>query len=138
MLSHQYIFDEEFKDDLSQLKYKFEVKSLYEPYYCFYFWLRRMNKKFLFLESEMPFENDEMTNTVEDINGETLLYHTWCARYYGIIDEQTKRIDEVFGKIEIAEDFYEAPIIYKDNTFAFRKWILKLFKRIKNRVNIYK
>lgn len=138
MLLHQYIVDDEFKDDLSQLKYKFEVKSLYEPYYCFYFWLRRMNKKVLFLESEMPFENDEMTNTVEDINGETLLYHTWCARYYGIIDEQTKRIDEVFGKIEIAENFYEAPIIFKDNTFAIRKWIIKLFKRLIIRVNKYK
>jgi hypothetical protein len=39
VLSHQYIFDEEnLKDDLSSLKYKFEVKSLYEPInLAFYF-----------------------------------------------------------------------------------------------------
>ena len=45
MLKNQYTKGNEFDDDISNLKYNFDVNSLYEPYYCFFLWLRRKNKK---------------------------------------------------------------------------------------------
>jgi hypothetical protein len=135
MLSNQYILDGEFKDDLSKLAYDFDAKSLYEYYYCFYFWLRRLNKKCLFLDSKKPFESDEMTNSVGNLKGDTILYHTWYARYYGINELHTERIEEVFSQIKIDRSFYQEPIIFKDWTFGFRNSMEKLRKRIINRIN---
>ncbi|MFN9111685.1 MAG: hypothetical protein ACK5XN_16605, partial [Bacteroidota bacterium] len=64
VLRHQYISQDEFDDDLSALKGDFSKESLFEPYYCFYFWLRRKGKKFHYLDETVPFEDDAITNLV--------------------------------------------------------------------------
>jgi len=78
---NQYTVENEFDDNLMSLKYDFDKKSLYEPYYCFYFWLRRKNKKILFFDAKMC--GDQISNSVL-FNNEVFLYHTWYARSYGI------------------------------------------------------
>lgn len=135
MLSNQYIVQNEFNDDLSGLNYPYDVNSLFEPYYCFYLWLRRLGKKALFLNAEMPFQNDEITNSVLDDSGMTMLYHTWYARSYGESEKHTLRIDSVFEKIQIENKNVGAPVIFKDPTFALKKYIKKQLKRIKNKIS---
>jgi hypothetical protein len=96
ILSNQYIDQSEFKDDISQLKYIFDPNSLYEPYYCFYFWLRRKGFKILFLESEML--KDGISNRVFSNNSAELLLHTWYARSYGKNEQHTDRINNLIEK----------------------------------------
>lgn len=134
MLLNQYILENEFNDDLSGLKYPFDVKSLYEPYYCFYFWLRRKGEKILFLDSEMPFEEDSITNSVKDLQGNIMLYHTWYARAYGMNEKHTLRINKIFNEIGLKPINNKNAIIFKDPTFAWRKKTAKLLRRIVNKI----
>ena len=83
MLSNQYLLENEFIWDVDQLPFKFDAKSLYEPYYCFYLWLLRKGKKALFLAAEMPFADDAISNSVLNLDGNPMLFHTWYARSYG-------------------------------------------------------
>jgi hypothetical protein len=133
MLKNQYCKPNEFEDDLSNLKYGFDVASVYEPYYCFYFWLRRQNFKFLFLDSKM--DEDKISNHVFYKNQE-LLIHTWYARSYGINKNQTARIDFILqnSKNQNSEPNIIAPTIYKNRNFAFQKKIKKLLFRIKRKL----
>jgi len=138
MLKHQYIIKGEFNDDLSGLEYDFNAESLYEPYYCFYFWLRRKGKKILFLDTEMPFEGDSIANSVKDLQGNTILYHTWYARSYGVHEKHTLRINKIFDSILTKSNDNKNIIIFKDSTFAFRKRAEKLCRRIANKIKKYK
>jgi hypothetical protein len=126
-LSNQYVQFDEFDDDLNHLKGNYDKKSLYEPYYCFYFWLKRKNKKTLFLNTEM--QVDGITNTVF-FNDNVFLYHTWQARNYGKIQNHTKRIDAVLQNVGANIKSYQTPIVYKDNTFAFKQKIKKYIRKI--------
>ena len=89
ILKNQYILENEFDDDLSLLDGDYSKESLFEPYYCFYFWLRRKGKKILFLDASVPFEEDNITNLVVDTNQNPILYHTWYARSYGLNEKHT-------------------------------------------------
>ncbi|MDO5970555.1 hypothetical protein Q4Q35_12130 [Flavivirga aquimarina] len=128
MLKNQYIEEGEFQDDLSGLKGDFDRKSLYEPYYCFYFWLRRQEKRFLFLESKMC--SDMIANDVYYEN-KKLLCHTWYARSYGENKKHTDRINVILNangvENNIETDFMDV-IIYKKRWFYMQKLIRKYYK----------
>ncbi len=123
MLKNQFINENEFDEDLSVLKFNYDSKSLYEPYYRFYLWLRRNQKKPLFLKSEMFL--DGISNTVF-YNGKELLCHTWYARSYKINEKHTKRIDVVLNSIPRLKTNTTKPIIYLNSIFKYKK-MLKLF-----------
>lgn len=131
MLSNQFVSNDSFNDDLSELKYEYNKDSLYEPYYCFYFWLRRLGKKALFLKAGMPFSNDNITNTVFNDKEEILLYHTWYARSYGNNEKHTERINAVFERINGKLNNNIPPVIFKDPTFVVRSYFKKQVRRVK-------
>lgn len=136
ILKQQHTFDGEFKDDLSALQGDYNPTSIFEPYYCFYFWLRRKGKKFLFLEATVPFENDPITNLVKDDLGNEMLYHTWYARAYGDNEKHTKRIDAILNRFPVEENTVVEPIIFKDPTYAFRKYSKKQYGRVIQRLKL--
>ena len=135
MLKNHYINENEFGDDLSNLKYSFNKTSMSEPYYCFYLWLKRKNEKLLYLDVDLPFENDKITNVVYDLNNKPIVCHTWFSREYG--DQRgrhTSRIDKIFDKFE-NKICGKAPIfIYKDNLFPLKERLRKFIKNTKQRL----
>jgi hypothetical protein len=130
VLKQQHTFDGEFSDDLSALKGDYNPTSIFEPYYCFYFWLRRQQKQFLFLDATVPFENDPITNLVKDNLGNEMLYHTWYARAYGANEKHTNRIDLLLNQFSTESDAAVEPIIFKDPTYAFKKYCKKQYGRV--------
>ncbi|MCF8272807.1 MAG: hypothetical protein K9I95_03150 [Flavobacteriaceae bacterium] len=136
MLASHYIEDDEFEDDLSGLKYPYNKKSMSEPYYCFYFWLKRKHHKLLYLDVSLPFKDDQITNIVHDLEGKSILYHTWFSREYG--DERgrhTSRIDKVFNEFKLIESKNIKPIIFKDYLFPVKNRLRRLKKNIKKRLH---
>lgn len=133
VIKNGYILNNEFNDDLTSLQAEYNCNSLYEPYYCFYLWLRRKNKKFIFLNTEMS--NDQITNSVM-YNDKIILYHTWFARAYGNSAKHTKRIDDIFNLLSFEENKILDPIIFKDYTFFWIKKIKKNYKRTIRKFNI--
>ncbi len=127
VLKNQYILENEFKDDLSKLTEEFDTQSIYEAYYCFYFWLRRRNKKFLFLDAQQY--DDGISNTVLFQN-QVFLYHTWYARSYGRSKKHTERINYLLDNklFEKNDEEYSGPIIFEDETLNFQKKIKKGFR----------
>ncbi|MDP3358911.1 MAG: hypothetical protein Q8S41_06125 [Lutibacter sp.] len=138
MLSNHYIRKGEFDDDLSFLKYPYNINSMSEPYYCFYFWLKRKNQKLLYLDATLPFVDDQITNTVQDLNGKSILYHTWFSREYG--DERgrhTARIDAVFNQFSLSTNTNDLkPIIYRDNLFPLKNRFRRFKKHLKMRLGL--
>ncbi|MFI2743778.1 hypothetical protein ACG2LH_13635 [Zhouia sp. PK063] len=140
VLQNHYIKENEFDDDLSTLKYPFNKNSMSEPYYCFYFWLKRRNEKLLYLDVDLPFENDKITNVVYDLNKKPILYHTWFSREYGDLrGRHTDRIDRVFNEFKISNINNEPTNIYKDHLFPlknrWRRFKKNTRKRFKNYCN---
>ena len=130
ILKHQYIKENEFEENLLDLPQEFDTNSLYEPYYCFYFWLRRLNNKILFLNAEKPFDDDDKTTLVYDTEGKKLLYHTWYARVYGIDREHTQRIDKIFNLLNFENNKVPKYIYLKDYCFIFKYNYNRFMKRI--------
>jgi hypothetical protein len=137
VLKNQYIKENEFDDDLSLLKGDYSKESLFEPYYCFYFWLRRKGKKFLFLEATVPFEEDSISNLVVDSYQNPILYHTWYARSYGSNEKHTKRIDAIFNKMQGVKNIAQTPIIFKDPIYAYKKYCLKQYHRVRTKLESF-
>lgn len=135
VLRNNYTIDNEFDDDLRSLKGPFNIKSIYEPYYCFYLWLRRNEKQFLFLDTDQPFVDDEITNVVYYQN-KVLLYHTWYARSYGINKKHTDRIDKILELLKFENKIISNPIVFKHKTFFIIKSIKKVFKRMFMRIQM--
>ncbi len=133
VLKNQYIVDNEFEDDLSNLQGDFNVKSLYEPYYCFYFWLRRQQKKIKFLDAKMC--KDQISNSVL-FKHEAFLYHTWYARSYGVNTKHTNRIDAILNSQKKKDNVKKEDelIIFKDNLFAIEQRIKKITRRVYNKI----
>lgn len=129
ILKNNYILENEFDDDLGKISGLFNLESLYEPYYCFYLWLRRNKKQFLFLEANHPFKEDEISNAVY-FNDKVLLYHTWYARSYGTNEKHTNRINEVLELLIFENNEISKPVIFKHRTFLLKRKIIKLYKRI--------
>jgi len=128
---NQYVLENEFNDDLSNLKGEFDLKSLYEPYYCFYLWLRRKGKRFLFLDATM--HDDGITNNVL-YKDKVFLSHTWYARSYNVNQKHTKRINEVLREVTINFEQKNLKdknsILFKDTTFVLKKKLNKIIKRL--------
>lgn len=132
---HQYILPFEFKIDVSKLNGLFDIKSLYEPYYCFFLWLKRNGKSFLYLDAHLM--GDGISNSIL-FNNHEFAYHTWYARSYNVNDKHTKRINSILNNMNIC--IYSSKIelnieIFKDSLFYFRMRLKKLFKRLGNRFN---
>lgn len=136
VLKNNYIVENEFDDDLNNLKGNYETTKLYEPYYCFYFWLRRKGKKILFLDATTPFLDDRLTTSVNDTNGEVFLYHTWYARAYGKSKTHTDRINKIFELLKFKNKIVPKPIVFKRKTFFIIKSTRKFYKRIMMRIQI--
>jgi hypothetical protein len=132
---NQYNVENEFEDDLSNLKGMYDTSSIYEPYYCFYLWLRRNKKQFLFLDSNQPFQSDPITNAVY-FEDEVLLYHTWYARSYGVNKKHTDRINKILEMVKLENHEISTPIVFKHKTFFIIKSARKLYKRILMRIQI--
>ncbi len=135
MLKHQYIKPNEFGDNLKELAFSFDENSLYEPYYCFYFWLRRKSKHFLFLDAIM--DNDGIANYLEFDNVQ-FLCHTWYARAYGNNKKHTDRINKHLKKLDdkLVDKLYTKPIVFKHKTFYFVKKLNKYYKRVLMKLNV--
>jgi hypothetical protein len=135
MLENHYISENEFNDDLSKLKYPYNKTSMSEPYYCFYFWLKRKNQKLLYLDVDLPFEDDKITNVVFDLNNKPIVYHTWFSREYGDLrGRHTARIDRVFSEFENRNNNLKPIAIYKDFWFPLKERIRKFKKHTKKRL----
>jgi hypothetical protein len=135
LVKNDFVLDNEFDDDIDGLKGMYDVKSLYEPYYVFYLWLRRNNKRFLFLDSNHPFEEDQISNTVYFEN-KILLHHTWYARAYGTSEKHTKRIDTIFDLLNFESNIQVNPVFFKDKWYYWSVKISKWFRRIMKRLRI--
>ena len=126
ILKHQYIGENEFEDNLEKLQYQYNRKSLFEPYYCFFLWLRRKGERFLFLSASM--HNDGITNKVFDLDGKLLLYHTWYARSYGKNEKHTNRINKVLKDFSLKTRTWD-PLTFKDKTFTIRKNLIRFLSK---------
>jgi hypothetical protein len=137
VVKNNFILDNEFDDDIAGLKGLYDSKSLYEPYYIFYLWLRRNNKRFLFLDSNHPFQEDQISNTVY-FEDKIVLHHTWYARAYGANEKHTKRINAIFDLLNFENTLQIDSIIFKDKGYYWsvkvNKWIRRIMRRLKIKV----
>ncbi len=131
---NQYINKDEFNDDLSNLIMEYDTLSLYEPYYCFYLWLKRNGKKFLFLETQQGIKDDIITTLVYFEN-KLLLYHTWYARTYGISEWHTNRINKIFDLFNCENKNSSKPIIFKHKIYFLIRRLRKFRQRIIMRID---
>lgn len=132
---NQYISPLEFKIDKDELKGEFDLNSLYEPYYCFFLWLKRKGKKFLYLDANML--DDTISNNIL-FDGKELAYHTWYARSYNVNKKHTNRINSVFNNMNVGINSMEIDsntVIFKDSLFYYKMELSKLYKRFVNRLN---
>lgn len=125
---NQFVRSGEFNDDLSELKKEYDVTSLYEPYYCFYLWLRRKGFHFLYLDADCPIAGDELTTAVYSPKGDLILYHTWYARAYNKSEKHTLRINNILNNIPNSSRQLSPPLVFKDINYG---WQLKLKKKYK-------
>ena len=132
----QYSSPKEFTEDLKNLHVAFDATSLYEPYYCFFLWLKRKNHKFLFLNADLLHpDTDELATKVYALDNTPFLIHTWYARAYGKNAAQTERIDNIIDKYAPdSNDHAEEAEVYKDEFFKYKLGFRKLKKRIQNKL----
>lgn len=131
---NQYLIPNEFEEDKLDLKGKYDTDNLYEPYYRFYLWLKRNGKQFLYLNANML--EDDISNTVI-FKDQTILYHTWYARSYGVNEKHTKRINKILSNLNVdinSSKLGEDVTIFKDDFYAVRKKSEKIINKIKNRL----
>jgi hypothetical protein len=117
----------------SQLPHCFDIKSMREPYYCFYFWAHHNNYKFLYLDTINPVGDDEVGNVILSPSGEKIAMHSWYARAYGVFDDQTLRLNnfiEDFDIVNAAIDWNEV-ILLKNYFFNWKKRLKRLLKQYK-------
>lgn len=132
VLSQPPIKENEFSDDLSDLEYKYDIKSNFESYYCFFLWMRRKQFKIKFLLAKSNLlPNDLETTAVYNHNNKLILYHTWYARVYGRDNYHTKRIDEVIEKGKTIKPYKERKIkILRNYKFVINKLLNKLVRKL--------
>ncbi|MCM4154698.1 hypothetical protein [Gramella sp. AN32] len=125
---NQYILENEFDQDLNKVNFQnYKPFSLFEEYYCFFFWLLRNGKKFFYLNADNP-SNDE-TTAVFDNEGEIFLYHAWYARFYNENKIHTERIEDMLKKGKYVEQT-SSPIIIKDRYYHLRYFFYKIYRDI--------
>lgn len=90
--THQYIKKGEFSLGRNDLKYNYDEMSLFEPYYCYFFYCLRKNFKFEYLAANSY--KDDISSVVLFKNKEIGI-HTWYARFYKKDRFHTDRIDNI-------------------------------------------
>lgn len=141
VLKNQYIDKCEFVLSKDFLKYEFDENSLFEDYYCFYFWMLRKGYKILYLNAENSIENDGYSNMLFNHEGKPLLYHTWYARLYGTSKNHTERINKVIQireKIDNKKSTYIKPVIFINRSFKTKNKVTLFEKYIKKIKNVIK
>lgn len=131
---NQYILSDEFKMKQGELKGGFNIDSLYEPYYCFFLWLKRNNKRFLYLEAQML--DDGISNNIL-FEGKVFACHTWYARSYKVNKKHTDRINKILHQLknEVALTILDTNIIiFKDRFFYMKMKLKKGFNRVVNKL----
>lgn len=129
ILANQFIDKNEVFEDLINLNHdNYQIDSLFEPYYCFFFWILRNKMRILYLDAVNP-DYDETTLLFDHI-GRELLYHAWYSRFYNIDNLHTTRINEIikFGKYS---EQPRVPILLKNPCFNFKYFFYKNFRNIK-------
>lgn len=126
--TNQYILEDEFDQDLNLLNFQnYKTSSLFEEYYCFFFWLLRNDKKFLYLNAKNPFEDE--TTAVFDEEENVFLYHAWYARFYNKDRVHTERIEAMLKKGKYVEQT-RSPVILRDQTYHLRYFFYKAYRNI--------
>jgi len=129
ILANQFINNNEHFEHLEYLNYNnYQKDSLFEPYYCFFFWLLRNKKKILYLDAVNP--NNDETTLMFDHKGREFLYHAWYSRFYNIDSIHTSRINEIL-KIGLHSGKIRNPILLKNPKFNFKYFFYKNFRFIK-------
>lgn len=118
-------------EDYTKLCYEYNINSLKEPYYCFYFWLKIKGFKFLYLNSINPVKEDEIGNIILNQNNEEIGFHSWYARAYNVYEDQTLRINTIINEFGLDKKFINV------NEFViirvlFYNWRKRFKKSIKN------
>lgn len=120
--------------DYTALKYPYNIESLKEPYYCFYFWAHLNQFKFLYLDVVNPVDDDTIGNIILFPTGEKMAFHSWYARAYEVYEDQTIRLNSFLKSFNIAEasvDWSKVRVLkkpffnWKKRSKAFLKNILK-------------
>lgn len=131
----QYILPNEFNENLSAIKGKYNPLSIFEPYYCFYFWLLRKGEKILYLNATMM--EDNISNTIE-FNNKLIGVHTWYARAYNSNQKHTDRINLIKSGVKNSKENTSPPILFFDSKFKIKKDIMKVISKIKAKINSFK
>ncbi len=133
ILKNQFITQNEFQLSSDYIKSEYNINSLFEDYYCFYFWILRNGYKILYLNADNPITNDTITNVLYNQNGQPIIYHTWYARLYGKSKFHTKRINKALRhrkKINAEKSRYINPIVYLDRSFKSNNKRVDFFRKI--------
>lgn len=131
IVKHQKFIKELYDDkNYNLFKYDYDIESLKEPYYCFYFWAHLSDFKFLYLNVVNPVGNDMVGNIILSPTGEKIAFHSWYARAFEVYEDQTIRINSFLKDFEIenASVNWNSILILKDSFFNWKKR-LKLFLR---------
>jgi hypothetical protein len=67
----------------------------FEPYNPFFVWLA-VNFKTLFLDADV--HSDGISTVLHDHLGSPFLYHSWYSRFYGVDENHTKRIKDLYAE----------------------------------------
>lgn len=130
ILANQYIEENENLGSLKNLNSSnYKTASLFEPYYCFYFWLLRNNKNILYLDATSPDKNE--TTLVFDHEGKELLYHAWYSRFYNIEPRHTQRINKVLTYGVSPSSDNRIPILLKNPGFVIKLFFYTHIQRLK-------
>jgi hypothetical protein len=127
VVKNQYINKGEFKLFDKFIEHRYDVESVFEEYYCFYFWILRQGHKILYLNAENSIEDDIYSNVLYNHLNKPIMYHTWYARLYGKSKIHTDRINNVIAirnKTKKNKSKYIKPIIFKDK--SFKKSVVKV------------
>ncbi len=128
----------EFPVDILYNKYDFNLYD-YEPYYPFFFWLA-YNFKTLYLPSEK--HKDGISTILYNHKQQVICYHSWFARFYKIIPEQTIRITALMDQAYETRGIPKLKFSFIDKCkFLFDlciRWCIKIPMRMVNWPNKWK
>lgn len=129
MLKQQYLSDKEQTALLPDLPFKYDLSSLYEPYYCFFLNILRNNGTILYLDGKMA--DDNIANEIY-WNDEKFALHTWYARSYLKNDKHTQRIDRFLNFTEDLRVKSSHYVLMKDHGFFIKRNFRKLINKVVN------
>ncbi|UUC47038.1 hypothetical protein [Flavobacterium cerinum] len=118
--------------DYTALPYNYDVASLKEPYYCFYFWAHHKGYQFLYLDTINPVGDDTVGNIILMPDGRKIAFHSWYARAYEVFEDQTLRIGGFLKDFKINDITVDWTMItvLKDNLHNWKKRFRKVIKKL--------